>query len=1230
MAISTNGTVLTRLAGALYNTQMSNATYKEVAALDPSALANVLYARDFNTVSDATVASTIVANLGLSAVGGLSNWVAAQLTAAGTNKGAKVVELLNGFAQMSSDATYGAAATAFNAKVDTALAASQTTDNTGGTFDSISSAVNGKAFTLTTGVDSSSSFLGKTGDDSYSAPLVSSVQTLNGLDRLDGGAGNDSLSAIINSASVLIPAQIANIENITISSTADGSGISLQNATGYTTAEIASSANSASITGISSASTALKATGNTGAVTLTFTNAALAGAADAVNLTVNGQTGAVTVNSDGSGAVETLNITSTGGVSSFALTAGTTTSTLKVSGDAQITLGTAATSSSADAVELSSTIKTIDLSGLSATSTIFVDAANPTITGGSGNDFINLNAAGTASVVGGAGNDRINAYDYASGTNGSATSTFDAADTIDGGDNTDTLASTAAALVVSTTQTKVSNIERILALDALASGADLNASFFGSGVNYMTVAGTHSGGNTLTSNAGSATVSMSAVTGGAVTFVSDGSGTADSVAVLSSLTTGATAFATSGAITATGVETLSIAGAAAAASTVASITMTGTGGTATKFVTTGAYDFNVSGAIEAKTIDASGLTMGTSSVGLVMGAAASTNTAQTIIGSSGIDTLLGTSGADNITGGAGNDSITSGAGNDTVSAGEGNDLITFGANLATGDSIDGGDGTDTLSITSATVTVLTNYAISTVNALNNRISNVERVTISDANTAALDLARVDSVNYLTLAAANTSDAVMSGFGADGTVVATTATNSFDITLTDATGTTDSFNVITSNSSTTDFGTITVGTSTAVVETVNVISTEGSTANSTVRVHTVALDGAGTTKVVLSGTESITTTVGSTALATIDASALSAGGANVTATASLANITATGSVNNDTFATGSGADSLSGGLGNDSMNGGTGNDTIDGGVGNDTIIGSTGIDSLIGGDGTDTISAAYTLTTDGGSTDATGVVINLGSSAITSSTISTNASLNTSSDITSVAANSIVYVGTAATVSTRIDTLSGFENITGSAGTDYLIGSSSANSIDGGAGVDFIMGGSGSDTILGGASADTIYTGASTVSGSRTSTTDIDVIGLIFGDTGAYTSAATTVVVTAADLVYGMSVGDKIALNVGSTQTYTAVTASVITGSFVSTAVYTTAATAAVDNVVIFGLGTYASGSFTWGAGGPDTIVIYDANSATTGTSGYNIVLIGLAVTTGVTITASAEGAVFTL
>jgi len=167
MAISTNGTVLARVAGALYNTQMSNATYSEVAALDPASLMNVLYARDFANASDKTVATTLVTNLGLAEVVGLSNWVAGQLTAAGSAKGAKVVDLLNSFAQMSSDATYGAAATAFNAKVVSALALSQTSGYTGGTFVEQSAGNGGATFSLTTtasetvnGTSASQNFVG--------------------------------------------------------------------------------------------------------------------------------------------------------------------------------------------------------------------------------------------------------------------------------------------------------------------------------------------------------------------------------------------------------------------------------------------------------------------------------------------------------------------------------------------------------------------------------------------------------------------------------------------------------------------------------------------------------------------------------------------------------------------------------------------------------------------------------------------------------------------------------------------------------------------------------------------------------------------------------------------------------------------------------------------------------------------------------------------------------------
>jgi Ca2+-binding RTX toxin-like protein len=254
--------------------------------------------------------------------------------------------------------------------------------------------------------------------------------------------------------------------------------------------------------------------------------------------------------------------------------------------------------------------------------------------------------------------------------------------------------------------------------------------------------------------------------------------------------------------------------------------------------------------------------------------------------------------------------------------------------------------------------------------------------------------------------------------------------------------------------------------------VNVTANEA-TALTAAQTYTIALADAGNTTVNFTGAENVVSTISSTSLNTLNLSGLTTGTSNITATASIANMTVTGSNQNDTVSAGSGNDSIIGGTGDDDLIGGAGADTIDGGTGNDTIIGGIGTDSLIGGDGTDTISAAYTLSTDGGGSAATGVVINLSSSAILSTTIATNASLATSSDILSVASNTLVNVGTAETVSTRVDSLSGFENITGSAGTDYLIGSSSANSISGGAGADYINPGLGADTITGGAAADTI-------------------------------------------------------------------------------------------------------------------------------------------------------------
>ncbi|MCE2858107.1 MAG: hypothetical protein LW705_10960, partial [Comamonadaceae bacterium] len=165
-------------------------------------MANKLYAADFGKKTDAEVGTILVTNLGLASLTGLDAWVAAQLTAAGSNKGAKVVELLNGFSQMTADTTYGTYATAFNAKVDAALAASQTTGKAEGKFETAGVTAAVTSFTLTTSVEA---IVGSAGDDTITAPATvattgAAQTTINSGDSIDGGLGNDTLTLTITGA----------------------------------------------------------------------------------------------------------------------------------------------------------------------------------------------------------------------------------------------------------------------------------------------------------------------------------------------------------------------------------------------------------------------------------------------------------------------------------------------------------------------------------------------------------------------------------------------------------------------------------------------------------------------------------------------------------------------------------------------------------------------------------------------------------------------------------------------------------------------------------------------------------------------------------------------------------------------------------------------------------------------------------------------------------------------
>ena len=167
MAISTNGVMLTRLTGALYNQQLSASTYSEILAGNTTAAAlnawaNAAVAADFGTKTDLQVATTLITNVGLSSVAGLANWVAAQLTAGGTAKrGETIISLLNSYSNMdTTEAVYGASVATFNTKVDASQALSQTTGNAGGTYAAVSSVVVNTALTLTSATQTSTGTAG--------------------------------------------------------------------------------------------------------------------------------------------------------------------------------------------------------------------------------------------------------------------------------------------------------------------------------------------------------------------------------------------------------------------------------------------------------------------------------------------------------------------------------------------------------------------------------------------------------------------------------------------------------------------------------------------------------------------------------------------------------------------------------------------------------------------------------------------------------------------------------------------------------------------------------------------------------------------------------------------------------------------------------------------------------------------------------------------------------------
>jgi Ca2+-binding RTX toxin-like protein len=181
-------------------------------------------------------------------------------------------------------------------------------------------------------------------------------------------------------------------------------------------------------------------------------------------------------------------------------------------------------------------------------------------------------------------------------------------------------------------------------------------------------------------------------------------------------------------------------------------------------------------------------------------------------------------------------------------------------------------------------------------------------------------------------------------------------------------------------------------------------------------------------------------------------------------------------------------------GPDTINGTVEEDTINGAGGDDTLIGGGGADNLNGGTGTNTASyvgsssgvTVSLMTGTGTGGDAQGdkltQIQNLTGSSV-NDVLEGNSSNNVLAGGSGIDTVSYQHATAAVTIDLTMsgqqstggagkDTLSGFENATGSMFNDKLTGTSSDNVLTGLAGNDRLEGGGGADTLDGGAGADT--------------------------------------------------------------------------------------------------------------------------------------------------------------
>ncbi len=440
----------------------------------------------------------------------------------------------------------------------------------------------------------------------------------------------------------------------------------------------------------------------------------------------------------------------------------------------------------------------------------------------------------------------------------------------------------------------------------------------------------------------------------------------------------------------------------------------------------------------------------------------------TIYGNGGDDRLSGSAGDDLISGGAGDDIVSGGGGNDTLIGGDGDDSLSGGAGK---DFFDGGAGVDTLELEYASTNGVVSSALVDLNLglvsygtvlPEEYLVDIENVWAADGNDT---LIGDSNDNWLDGNVGD--DVIFAGFGND------IVTDGYGADTLDGGDGDDYMYDVSAEADLIVGG----GGDDRIRAGLGRDTIDGGTGNDT-------LDLGFTTQGV-----TVDLSIGSVSGGGFDAqisgveNVIGNLGANLLNGDSEANI----------LEGMGGDDTIAAGLGNDTVDGGAGNDTLDGGLGTDiasyasaseavvvdlvagtAVAGAYGSDTLTGFEGVRGSAFADSLTGDGGNNILEGLA--------GADTLSGGAGIDwvyydgdaAAGGLGGVTVN--LNTGAATDGFGATDTLSGIENLRGTAQGDIFTGDAQNNRFEGLDGADTLIAGLGNDTLEGGDGSDMLYLG----------------------------------------------------------------------------------------------------------------------------------------------------------